>query len=227
MGYYSLGTTSGPVLGPVLGGVVSQALGWRWIFWVLAILGGSLFIVHFLFLNETLRALVGNGSGYANPTPFQWLERRREKRRNGPKSEKMTAAIEPPKRNTPNPLQSLLYLRELDVVLLVLYYSFQYAAMYCFTTSVPVLFSQIYGLDDMQIGLTYLANGFGCVVGSVAQGKLLDRDFRIISVKHGMDPSHVKGGNMTSDFPLEYARLRLSWIYVIIFNGKLLWVNTV
>jgi hypothetical protein len=242
MGYYSLGTTSGPVLGtdilncflnfhyqhanlspyhsgPVIGGIVSQTLGWRWIFWVLAMLGGTLFIVHFLFLNETLRSLVGNGSGYANPTPFQWWKRQRDLSRSSPQESIIQVAESQGKRKSPNPLQSLLYLREKDVIILVLYYAFQYGGMYCFTTSVPALFAEIYGLNDLQIGLTYLANGFGSVVGSVVQGKLLDRDFRIIALKHGMDPAQVKG-KLTPEFPLEYARLRLAWIHVLVFNGK-------
>ncbi|CAO3680217.1 unnamed protein product [Umbelopsis ramanniana] len=217
MGYYSLGTTSGPVLGPVIGGIISQALGWRWIFWVLAILGGALVVVIFLFLNETLRSLVGNGSGYANPTPFQWLKRRRDARKSGPQ-EYAQARLPEAKKKSLNPFQSLLYLREKDVAILVVYYAFQYGGIYCFTTSVPAIFAEIYGLDDMQIGLTYLANGFGCVFGSVIQGKLLDRDFRIIAIKHGMDPSKVKSGKLTPEFPLEYARLRLGWIHVLTYN---------
>ncbi|GAB5585730.1 hypothetical protein Unana1_00630 [Umbelopsis nana] len=221
MGYYSLGTTSGPVLGPVIGGIVSQTLGWRWIFWVLAMLGGTLFIVHFLFLNETLRSLVGNGSGYANPTPFQWWKRQRDLSRSSPQESIIQVAESQGKRKSPNPLQSLLYLREKDVIILVLYYAFQYGGMYCFTTSVPALFAEIYGLNDLQIGLTYLANGFGSVVGSVVQGKLLDRDFRIIALKHGMDPAQVKG-KLTPEFPLEYARLRLAWIHVLVFNVVLI-----
>ncbi|KAI9287228.1 major facilitator superfamily domain-containing protein [Umbelopsis sp. AD052] len=217
MGYYSLGTTSGPVLGPVIGGIISQSLGWRWIFWVLAMLGGALIIVLFLFLNETLRSLVGNGSGYANPTPYQWLKRRRDGRRSGPQEH---AQVRPPeaKRKSLNPFQSLLYLREKDVAILVLYYAFQYGGIYCFTTSVPVIFSEIYGLNDMQIGLTYLANGIGCVFGSVVQGKLLDRNFQTIAIKHGIDPAKLKGGKLTPEFPLEYARLRLAWIHALVFN---------
>jgi hypothetical protein len=185
----------------------------------LAILGGTLFTVHFFFLNETLRSLVGNGSGYANPTPSQWVKRRRDLRRNGPKSHAQVQVTKA-KRQSPNPLQSLLYLREKDVAILVLYYAFQYGGMYCFTTSVPALFAEIYGLDDMQIGLTYLANGVGSVFGSVVQGKLLDRDFRIIAIKRGLDPAKVKGGKLTPEFPIEYARLRLAWIHVLVFNGK-------
>jgi multidrug resistance protein len=33
---YSLGPVSGPAIGPVAGGFLSQAKGWRWIFWVLS-----------------------------------------------------------------------------------------------------------------------------------------------------------------------------------------------
>ena len=34
---YSLGPVLGPAIGPVAGGFLSQAKGWRWIFWLLAI----------------------------------------------------------------------------------------------------------------------------------------------------------------------------------------------
>lgn len=38
MAVYLLGITLAPVLGPVIGGFLSQAKGWRWVFWFLAII---------------------------------------------------------------------------------------------------------------------------------------------------------------------------------------------
>ncbi|KAK1546111.1 cycloheximide resistance protein [Colletotrichum paranaense] len=38
MAFYSFGTIMGPTLGPVLGGIVNGNLGWRWVFWLAAIL---------------------------------------------------------------------------------------------------------------------------------------------------------------------------------------------
>ncbi len=37
MSLYSLGPIIGPAVGPVAGGFLSQAKGWRWIFWLLTI----------------------------------------------------------------------------------------------------------------------------------------------------------------------------------------------
>lgn len=37
LSFYTLGPICGPVVGPVAGGFLSQAKGWRWIFWLLAI----------------------------------------------------------------------------------------------------------------------------------------------------------------------------------------------
>lgn len=38
MAVFSLGPLIGPVVGPVAGGFLAQAKGWRWVFWVLAII---------------------------------------------------------------------------------------------------------------------------------------------------------------------------------------------
>lgn len=37
MSLWSFGPIMGPVIGPILGGVVTQSLGWRWVFWLLSI----------------------------------------------------------------------------------------------------------------------------------------------------------------------------------------------
>lgn len=46
----------------------------------------QLWLVQVFFLPETLRSLVGVGSGYANPTPWQfWKQKTRESRRKAQK----------------------------------------------------------------------------------------------------------------------------------------------
>jgi multidrug resistance protein len=35
---WSLGPLFGPIIGPVVGGFLVEAMGWRWVFWVLAII---------------------------------------------------------------------------------------------------------------------------------------------------------------------------------------------
>ena len=37
MAVFAVGPLLGPVIGPIMGGFIAQAIGWRWIFWVLAI----------------------------------------------------------------------------------------------------------------------------------------------------------------------------------------------
>lgn len=47
-------TIFGPAFSPIVGGYVDQYLGWRWIFYVSAIIGGVVTVVDLLFLRETL-----------------------------------------------------------------------------------------------------------------------------------------------------------------------------
>lgn len=66
--------------------------------------------------------------------------------------------------------------------------------------------------ETHRIGLCFLPNGLGCVIGSTLAGKQLDRDFRLAedAYKYSNDlPRHVKlpKGNQPDDFPLEATRL--------------------
>ncbi|UQC91065.1 uncharacterized protein CLUP02_16599 [Colletotrichum lupini] len=53
MAFYSFGTIMGPTLGPVLGGIVNGNLGWRWVFWLAAILAAVAAVGLLFWLPET------------------------------------------------------------------------------------------------------------------------------------------------------------------------------
>ncbi|SCO87615.1 uncharacterized protein FRV6_11742 [Fusarium oxysporum] len=53
MAGWALGPLLGPVLGPIAGGFISAHLGWRWTFWIIAILSGVNSIICVLFMRET------------------------------------------------------------------------------------------------------------------------------------------------------------------------------
>lgn len=62
IGYATIGVTLGPAIGPILGGIIAQELGWRWIFWILAIYAGFMLLIELLVFPETCRCVCGDGS---------------------------------------------------------------------------------------------------------------------------------------------------------------------
>jgi multidrug resistance protein len=53
MAIWSIGPLLGPVVGPVAGSYLSAAKGWRWNFWILAIVAGVAALGMLVFLRET------------------------------------------------------------------------------------------------------------------------------------------------------------------------------
>ena len=72
------------------------------------------------------------------------------------------------------------------------------------------LFKTRYGLTEIQIGLTFIANGVGSMVGTLITGKILDKDYRRVKEKYeaSLDIER-RESSQEEDFPLEKARLRL------------------
>lgn len=192
----------------------------------MAIICGIHWLVLGCWLPETLRSLVGNGSGYANPTPMQWWRHQsNQKSLDGVTTYPVTlddaaTVVVPPREEKRQswsirqvillPFQPLLYAKEWDVLVILVLYGVQYGACYAMTTSMPYLFSRVYQLNESMIGASYLANGIGCITGSVFQGKVLNYNYKRLMQLHYSEDYH--------DFPIEHARLRTLWIHAILFN---------
>ncbi|KAI9337094.1 major facilitator superfamily domain-containing protein [Pilaira anomala] len=212
IGISSMGSTVGSLIGPSLGGAISYALGWRWIFWVLAIIVAPIWLIQVFWLPETLRSLVGNGSGYANPTPLQFW--RNEETKTSIKRKGCIAF--------PNPFQSFTVLKEKDVAILLFYNACQYAGIYCIITSMTGLLVDNYGLNSFQVGMCFLPNGIAGIIGSYLSGKTLDWQFKKTSKALGTYEKYMQGHKIDLDFPIEQVRMGTTWISGVIFSASMI-----
>ncbi|GLI77574.1 hypothetical protein PoHVEF18_005865 [Penicillium ochrochloron] len=104
---------------------------------------------------------------------------------------------------------------------IIVFLAIYYAVWQMSITAMSSLFKTRYGLTEIQIGLTFIANGVGSMVGTLITSKALDFDYRKVKASFELQPSSRDGesGDHTpasqEDFPLEKARLRL----VPVFSG--------
>ena len=85
-----------------------------------------------------------------------------------------------------------------------------YLVWYCIQTSIPSIYKEIYGFNEIEIGLSYLTGGVGVILGGIATGKMLDRNYKLTVKEIGHEVDRVSGDNM-NHFPIETARSRGSW----------------
>ncbi|KAF6832433.1 Quinidine resistance protein 2-like protein 3 [Colletotrichum musicola] len=213
MGIVGAGINVGPTIGPVLGGVLTQYFGWSSIFWFCFVLIALWLIPFVLFIPETCRNVVGNGSVPAQPwnRPLLALIRRRWQRRdpNGVATSLSRTDSTPPKRKLrfPNPLRAVKIIFEKEMALILLYNSLLYVAFIDVAATLGTLFRDIYGFDDLRLGLCYLPYGAGCCAASLGQGYVLDWNYRRIARKVGFVIDRRRGDDL-SKFPIERARLQ-------------------
>ena len=164
-----IGPLIGPVAGPVAGGFLTQLLGWRWMFWIMAIAGSAFAVPSLLFLKETykvtllerkvkkLRAETGNQalrSKYdTGATPSNVFKQ---------------AIIRPAKLAIFSPV----------VLIIALYASVVYGYLYIIFTTLTEVMQMTYHFTQGATGLSYLGLGIGFVIGLVIFTFLSDRLLR-------------------------------------------------
>ena len=175
MGIFQAGLLVPVSVGPIIGGALAESLGWRSIFWFLTIYSGVFLIILIVIFPETLRTIVGNGS--RKPTAFLHRQPLAMYQRFQDPSIKTE---EPPERSRKHIdlLAPWKILFSKQAILIMLFLSIYYAVWQMSITVMSSLFARIYHLSETQIGLTFIANGVGSMVGTLVTGKLLDHDYQ-------------------------------------------------
>ncbi|KIW10411.1 hypothetical protein PV08_11374 [Exophiala spinifera] len=216
------GALTAPALGPTIGGLLTQFLGWRAVFWFLTIISGGYLAIYIVTMPETHRKIVDNGS----VIPLQWWrqsvlqflsERRRVKRLAGEEREEyqrtQQALLEEQQATKiafPNPLRSFMILARPDALCIVCYTGIVMFSNMVLMTSTPTLFPALYGLNELQVGLTFLPLGVSAGVGAIVNGRFLDWNYARVAKQLGLTVDKKRGDDLR-DFPIEKTRLQIAF----------------
>ncbi|KAI1141898.1 MFS general substrate transporter [Hypoxylon sp. FL0543] len=165
MSAWALGPLLGPCVGPIAGGYLIQAAGWRWVYWLIVILGGALIPISFFFLRETFAPVL--------------LERKTEKLRKETGNPSLHSKLGG--RLTPKEQFKLAIIRPMKlllvtpiVTLMALYVAITYGILYLLITTFSFVYTGQYGFSEGDSGLTFLPAGLGMMIGVVGFGQLTD-----------------------------------------------------
>ncbi len=166
MAIWAMGPLIGPVVGPVCGGYLSQAKGWRWIYWVLAIVSGAASVVALILLKETYPPVIlaRKAARLRKETGNQDL---RSKLDSGiSHKERFKLAIFRP--------MKMLLLSPI-VASLCWYTAVAYGLLYLLFTTYTFVFEDVYHFSTGTVGLTYIGTGVGMLLGLGILGSATDR----------------------------------------------------
>lgn len=207
IGLAALGSSLGPAIGPLIGGLLNHFLGWRAIFWFLAIYGGVMFSVYLIFIPETCRNIVGNGSippqRWNKPLRASFQERQSDRENAGVSRE----AAAP--KNRPGILSSIPIILDKENFLMLFYAGIFYAGFYIIITGLPSQLSSTYNYNSIQVGLCYIPIGAGPLLIRPFVGKTMDANFRRHARRSGVEINKNVQYSI-KNFPIERARLEIS-----------------
>ncbi|KEF56558.1 uncharacterized protein A1O9_06746 [Exophiala aquamarina CBS 119918] len=205
MGVFQGGLLLPVAIGPVVGGLLSERLNWLSVFWFLSIYGVACLALIVVFLPETLRSIVGNGSVEATGSAKSFLgtfqRKRYLKTKIGCAPMSQHCLEKQRKMNFAGPLKVLAHLNTCTSVLFV---GVHYMVWQMVLTALSTLAKETYHVSESKIGLLFLVNGVGSIIGTLVIGKFLDYDYRRMIEAYGGVEERV---------PAEKARLRTIWIW--------------
>ncbi|KAL3458750.1 putative MFS transporter [Aspergillus heterothallicus] len=222
IGYAAMGVMLGPALGPVIGGLLGHFLGWRAIFWFLVILSGVFGASLLIFLPETCRAVVGNGSvppqawnrsGWQILRPTIWKPRRRQQQQQQQRPERAYDTI-PTRRPRRNPLiASAMIARDVEAALILIFGGLLFSGYMAVMSTLTLELESRFGFNEIQVGLCYLPFGIGSLTSRFTVGRLLDFNFRREAQRQNLAIEKNKQQDL-AHFNIEIARLAVTLPFV-------------
>jgi len=220
--FASLGGLLGPSVSPIIGGAISQSVDWHWIFWFLLISAAVFCIPLFLFLPETCRKIVDDGSIPPPPLNRSLTDvirhRRREKQGIRVDAIKQAELRKNYRFQLPNPLPTLLILCDLESIVVLVATGLSLVCFYAISTGASSSMKAVYGFNDIQIALMFIPIGVGGVVSAFTTGKMIDWNYRRHARKQGI--TIVRGVRQDlTNFPIEQARMEVGLPLLLLCAG--------
>ncbi|KAI0602216.1 MFS general substrate transporter [Biscogniauxia sp. FL1348] len=201
-----------PSIGPVISGLLLLRWGWRSIFWFLSAATPCCLLPMLLFLPETARGIVGDGSMPAhgiNRAIVPVLTPRTG----------TSQIVQPPASRSGgapslNPLAVFRLMKSPETAIILFVYGINYAVYSCLQASLSTLLVETYKISGAFVGLSYLPFGVACAVAAFATGKLLDWNYKKTASESGIAITKDKDEDLTN-FLIERARLQISKFSVL------------
>lgn len=172
---------TGPVVGPVAGGFVCNHIGWRWMFWIIAIASGLINIFSFIAMKET----------YAPALLAQKTIRLRKETGNPHLRSKLDNGMTTKQLflySIVRPSKMLIF--SPVVLSQSLYVAIIYSYLYIMFTTVTEVFEKQYGFRSDLVGLAYVGMGLGSLIGQLGYTWADNVNYKFHERKGDLKPEH-------------------------------------
>lgn len=173
-----------PRQGPLVGGYLSDAKGWRWLYWIQLILAGAAYLLLTITVPETYAPTI--------------LKRRAAALRKSTQSANHVTELEIQERPFAERMRVFLVrpfqllFTELIVFLLALYMSVLYGLLYIFFVAFPIIYQEGKGFNAGKTGLMFIPIAVGVLL-SAAVAPIVNKDYlRRAARYNGRPPAELR-----------------------------------
>ncbi|KAJ7432311.1 major facilitator superfamily domain-containing protein [Mycena galericulata] len=221
MAIYSLGPLIGPVVGPIAGGFVTEKIGIKYVFIIVAGLAGLSSVLGIPILRETYSPILRLRKAKKSADPEKAAQQHPILlREHSSKLHYLWINLSRP---------AILLFGSLVCFMLSLYMAFMYGIYYLMFTTFSTLFSEVYGFNTGTGGLTYIGLGVGFLLATVFSARSANEVYMHLSKKNGgkgepeMRVPALIFGSLFVPIGLFWfgwsAQARIHWIMPIIGSG--------
>ncbi|KAI1391509.1 MFS general substrate transporter [Hypoxylon trugodes] len=184
MAAFSAAPFIGPAVGPLVGGFLSDAAGWRWLYWIHLILAFIVWVLITFTVPETYAPTI--------------LARKAKKMREETGNNDFVTEEDIDKRPFADRIRIFLVrpfqllFGELIVFLISLYMSVLYGLLYMFFVAFPIVFQQGKGYSAGITGLMFIPLAVGVIVSAFCAPFVNDHYRKLISKHNGLPPPELR-----------------------------------